>query len=515
MYLVPREVYERSNLKSPQGETNCGSKGDTLNGNVHGAAQVNHIEMAEGTKLTIKPNRGLAVDSEEDNKRTKNPTAAIDKAEAEREAELEDEDEDAEVPPFVVGDAAFDYGDRDEEKDEPRRNRRETSDFGAQTSLPPVISGNTVDTQTESYPESSSKSMQTMPRERAAQMSRAMQTEAPAVKNRRAAAAQANPEGRSEEIQTEPPMSTSTLMQTDPMARFDLKDMTDLRRKAIGNWSKIRKNTTSLQKIKRIPFAALNDQVPMQQKLEMMRRIIRDQAGVAVSQAEGRRRAAAIPVVAGVNVSPDVVEPPKPRSPVKKGVSSTSKRDKPKLAAAKRDAVDQAIKAVMQSSKSSAPTKRAAVEQAIKSVMQSSKSSSSAKRAAVEQAIKSVMKDSEPTPAPMRVQTVTDAPMIVDLPKRKGTKRKPQAAPSFTAKKRQTKKKVVKPDEDFMKEMREDEDDDDDDDEEMREHIDERLSQLQGTQKKRGKRRAAEMEWPEEIEIRSGKSEKKKTKPKK
>ena len=505
MYLVPREVYERSNMKS-QGETNCGSNGDTLNGNVHGAAQVNHIEMAEGTKLTIKPNRGLAVDSEDDNKRTKNPTAAIDKAEAEREAELEDEDEDADVPPFVVGDAAFDFGDTNQE-DDARGKRRETSDFGVQTSLPPVITGNTVDTQTE----------------RAAQMSRAMQTEAAPVKKRQARAAQVTPESTSEEIQTEPSTSTSTMMQTDPMARINLKDMTDLRKEAISNWSKIRRNTKSIQKVKRIPFAALNDRVPMQQKLEMMRRIIRDQAGVAVSQAEGRRAAAAIPVVAGVNVSPDVDEPsaqaaspPKQKSLVKKGVSSASKKDKPKVSgtAAKRAAVEQAIKAVMESSKSSASTKRAAVEQAIKSVMQSSKPSSSTKQAAVEQAIKSVMEDSEPAVirAPMKVKTVTDAPMIVDLPKRKGRKRKPQPTASVAAKKQQIQKKVVKPDEDFMKEMREDEEDD----EEMREHIDERLSQLQGKpKKKRGKRRAAEMEWPEEIEIRSGKSEKKKTKPKK
>ena len=545
MYLVPREVYERTNFTS-RGETNCGSKGDTLNGNVQGAAQVNHIEMAEGTKLTIKPNRGLAVDSDDKQQRAKNPTAAVEKAEEEREAELEDEDEDADVP-FVVGDADLNFGDDEEEGDDSgsmpsRRDRKETRDFGVQTSLPPVISGNSINTQTDLGPGTSSMSSQTL-----------QQTSDRTSQTGPWKRVSDDDEATStDDLQT----THSKEVQTDPMARINLDDMTDLRRKAISNWSKIRRNSSGSQITKRIPYAALNDRIPMQQKLEMMRKIIRDQVGAVVSQSEGRR--VALPSMAGVNVSPDVPEPfsftlsPTPRSPAKmqqkqemmRGIigdqidAAVSKSEGKQTSDMMRKIIrDQVGTAVSKSNKSkskkvSAAAKRAAVEQAIKAVMQSSKASMSARRAAVEEAIKSVIRDSKQmdTSAPPVVRTVTEAPMITDVPKRKGTKRKRQTVrtvmdppmitdfpmrkgtkrkqqsdQAVTAKKLQVKKKPVAK----LKTT------DEDGDEQMREHIEERLAELQGTRKTKGKRTADEMEWPEEIEIRSGQSEKKKNKSKK
>lgn len=71
MYLIPSEQYEKFK-KSHQKIIG----GDELSGTVQGHGQVNHIEIGEGGKVTIKPNRAVQAHHSIDKNSTKKPSFA-------------------------------------------------------------------------------------------------------------------------------------------------------------------------------------------------------------------------------------------------------------------------------------------------------------------------------------------------------------------------------------------------------------------------------------------------------
>ena len=96
MYMIPREMYSQlmRAMRSGVGPT---GDGDQLNGTVQGQGQVNHIEIGQGGRVTIKPNHGVTASQAEPQDRFSpggviNFRKVMDRASKKRERELSEEE---------------------------------------------------------------------------------------------------------------------------------------------------------------------------------------------------------------------------------------------------------------------------------------------------------------------------------------------------------------------------------------------------------------------------------------
>lgn len=526
MYLVPRITYDRLLRQEESLRDKCGGKGDSLTGNVQDSAQVNHIEMAEGSRLTIKPSRAITADNEAaddsgDSRkgRRRNPAGAADRAAAEREAELADEDE-TDVP-YVVGDEM----DFDPVNNEESDKRSRATDMSTQVSLPPVISGVTSGTQTDADAAASTaptKTQQTQteggPASRPKRSNVAVGTDpSPAIK--RASVA----------VGTEPsPARSSSSVQTDPMAKFNLKDMTDLRRTAIKNWSTVRQaqRRETGENIQSVPYAQLRDDVSMEQKLDMMRRIINNQIETIVGDKSDAPKA---PPISSVTISPsssdgtgsdstttrleDIVQE-KSNDPLKKKKIPTLSRGKArsKIHDATKRVVDRITKQSRETEQGYSQSAQRVIDSAADEglnrrlwrdkVMATAddtatdlKMDQRRQRGTMDAAIEDTAEDAE-----MERLLMGDEEMPFA---KKPTKKPPSSAPKrITRSQSRSERAKAKAEEE------------EDEEAVMKGIINERLATLKGKPRK-GKRSANQMGFPEEIERRSGRSVQKKSRAKK
>ena len=512
MYLVPRSIYDRIIRQENASRDNYGGNGDSLTGNVQGSAQVNHIEMAEGSKLTIKPSRAITADNEtadggEDDSRKRrapDPAGVADRMATEREAELPDEDE-TDVP-YVVGDNV--NLDSTEDEDIPRAK---TTDVSTQVTLPPVISGvsNEVQTQTDdTYAPRPRRSLVDAGTDPVPFPSRSTVT-----------------------VETEPPaVRSSSASQTDPMAKFNLKDMSSLRRTAIKNWATIRRvqRGNTGEDVRSVPYAQLNDDVSMSQKIDMMRKILNAQIESIVGD-KNKNKTPRPPDITSVTISPsstdgtgpavaanrleDVIRetrhsnmPSKKIPPMSKGKVLTGVRDSAKRArnqvraAAESVEMDQAKDSRRQRGLMRAAAEDVEMDQTIGSraqrdtmgaVMDDLAAAAEEddvldrrrQRAGVRGAMEDVSADEE-------MNRLLEIDEEMPTPPTK-------ASPPRTRRATRSQTKAKK---------------DQDEERAMKEIIDQKLATLQGLSR-RGKRAASEMGFPEEIEKRSGRSNEKKKKP--
>lgn len=454
MYLVPVDVYDRVIKQQQQllNEDRKPGNGDSLTGNVHGQAQVNHIEMAEGAKLTIKPNRTVAaVNGSEgegdDREGRRNPSAAADRVAEQREKELQDEDEND--VPYVVGDAL----DREVSTHGVQVGQRpETTDRGVQAEreeLPAVISGVTAATQTPARASTTAAAVQADP------SGKTTATQTPARASTSSAAVQAGPE---------PAERSNALSQTDPVPKFNMKDMTDLRRKAMANWANVRRAQRGdpSEPVRKMPYVKLNDNVPMEDKVNMLRKVTDAQLESMLGNETERPGA---PAISTVSVSPARAID---EDPVKKHPLSVVR-----VATGKKAAKKAAKKARKQK-----------IEESIRGVLNTKK-----EKRRVQESIRNVLDDAQDQDWMDRLQEYDEEMKEVENTNKRG-KRKRDAKPGGSPiKKRQTRSQTKKTKQQL----------------EEQEVVNERLATLQGKAgRQRGKRAATEMEWPEEIEVRSG-----------
>ena len=526
MYLVPREEYERVRM-SGQETSRASGNGDTLNGNVQGAAQVNHIEMAEGTKLTIKPNRTIAAasaDDEDERDARKDVAGIADRVAREREGELGEEQDGGDLP-YVVGDHIDDAAEDGFATDtnEPRAQEEEEA-----APLPPVISGVSVGTQADPGPESVSAKTQTAPEKRVsvgtsakpASASIATQYDPQQSAAKKHAKVQTVAEVKevsksAKAAQTEPPppranvTTSSTTVQTDPMAKFNLKDMSDLRKKAIMNWTKIRQVQKRGQPKRVAPYVELNDQVPMREKLKMMRQIGLKQLGVNAD------KTLSMPAITGVNISPSVMGTDTPAKEI-----ATRRKPRPKAKKLESGDARQAARSVLDAviekmDLAKQPTKRKSTEGVWSKAKQVRRTPDDAKRKSVEEAIKTVLgaigtEDLGARQKRVR-QTIKNVLAEDDVDMELAENAKPaedrESRSRSPVKKRQTRSQTA-----IARRKKKKAEEGKEGEEEMRRVVDERMARLEGKRRSRSKRRADDMEWPEHIEVRSGRSEKKKNK---
>ena len=492
MYLVPRDVYDRAvrleGSAAAGGETRGASqsKGDTLNGNVQGAAQVNHIEMAEGTKLTIKPNRDISAAHGEDDddirrrkhQKRRHPADAADQVAAEREAELPDEDEND--VPYVVGDEAVipDPSDnappRSASANEDRM-RRSPSEFSQDVlggfyddnddiNLPPVISG-----VTEAPAEMTTSETQTDPRDGRSGPSRQTQT----ARKSTSSVSTATDLG---------PQMRSTLAQTDSRPP-------NLRRTAIENWSTVRRaqRGDGSETVRSLPYARLNDGVSMGDKIDMMRKIIDAQLDTMLDRRSERPQGPPITSVTIAPSSADGTGPEETAARLEDAIRGVARHSAPTKA--KRAPK---VGKVMQ--KATRSGNRRNVEVAMKKILADAKAERTAARDSIERTMKKTLADAEVDEMERLLQDNDEE--MTPVPNKPSPPRKRQTR-SMTA---ATRKKAP-----AARDQEEEE-------EAMQAVVSDRLATLEGSQRRRGKRAAREMVWPEEIDRRSGRSSKKKSK---
>lgn len=496
MYLVPRDVYDRAvRLEGPAavGETRGASqsKGDTLTGNVQGAAQVNHIEMAEGTKLTIKPNRDIsAAHGEEDDgdhrkqRRRRHPGDAADKVAAEREAELPDEDEN-DIPYVHEGEAVI---------PEPPNNEEISHDAlggfyddNDDVNLPPVISGVTT-----GFTNRESKETQTDRKDGRSGPSRQTQTE------RRSSSSVSTgtdpgPLLRDRALQADlRPQTRSSIAQTDSRS-------SNLRRTAIENWSTVKRaqRGDKSETLKSMPYARLNDGVSMGDKIDMMRKIIDAQLDTML---DGRSERPQGPPITSVTIAPSSADGTGPEDAVarledavrgvRKSVPTKGKRT-PKVGKSMR--------------KSIKPVNRRSIGAAIKKTLADSAVDMlerAASRDNIDQSIEKTIANMEEDEMERLLRdSDEEMPSAQRSSKRKGSSIPAKPSPP---RKRQTRSMTAATRKKTAPSKEEEED--------MQAVVSDRLATLEGNQRRRGKRAATEMVWPEEIDRRSGRSNKKKSK---
>ena len=465
-YLIHRNVYNRVMEWHNQQQSGRPAHGDTLASNVHGAAQLNHIKMAEGARLTIKPNRALTVSNdgakEEEKFARKSATTAAGRVAKQQEKELRDEDE-TDVP-FVVGDTEVDL---DEDSDA-QAAAAEQGVEAEQVSLPPVISGVTSATQTKPKPSSETLSTQTEP----GSMGRAMatQTTSPACSS---LATMAVPLSQDMTTQTESrtlPSSTTTAIQTDPIAKFNLKDMSDLRKWALMNWTTIKRAQRggANASTRAVPYAVLNDNVPVQDKVDMLRKVTDMQLQSILGKQKDLPSA---PSIASVRITPSRAGVPRLEDLVQVGSKDKMGVKKSPISKGKQ---------------------RAKVAETMKMVVDGAKRESSNSCRNIRKSIQNTLVTEEDEDWWDHLIQQEDQEMREEK-KRGKRKMESKQSGSSPVKKRQTRSWMRKQKAEAAEEV------------DTQALIMDGLVTLQGKQQK-GKRAATEMEWPEEIEIKSGRS---------
>ena len=562
MYLVPKDRYEQlaaaaaaSKSSASQNKSSCASTGDTLNGEVSGHGQVNHIEIGEGGRVTIRPNQqGVTVDqpssfSSSLNRRKSAIVSNAKRREEEREAgsTLGERDVEEAAEPGVeepaepaadddvfpnedrandIVDTAEDDADRELEMGEETLADDESPDdnamfdFDAQdeVDVPRVISGTrSFETQTDPPPSLKETSSQTNPPPSMADAT--MQFYAPS----HTVEVQTEPRGSEASTQTDPPPASREFGQqlTPQMLGTSREFGQQLTPQMLGMLEKVSPAMVDVATVTDIPYARINDGVSAREKM----RTLRDLSLAALKHRSGLqgvrlyknpnvvRAATVAPASPRMEVEPSSSAPP--RMEVDASHSSSGRASRPTQRRTRPYVIPLRTRKPEVNPSPAAPQP---MDQEDKTSQTPAKTTPKPQKPKLDKRSRSrrtpIRKSS---PSPIKKNSKKSQPPTKKPPSTKPAqvKRSRSKSVSDASTQSKTKRAVVENKKKQLLESIGAEVAEETGKKEEEEAVKERLAALRGTPRKKVKRLAKEMNFPEEIDIRSGRSVTKKQKPEK